>query len=483
MIGAAKRLSLVPRRLRNKLLIVFCLMSLIPVLVSLYLVSAYVMPHISQTDSVYAVMISLFAIMIVTVLISFLGFIVACQMVNPIIDMALYAKLVSKGKIDTSLKVNREDEIGELGASLNAISDIVKNNIEELATYGEKAKDMNIEVNKKIVALSGLLHVGNLIASGAQLESVLDILVEKVSLIEDEDSAAVLMIDKRGDGQQLLIVSSNNTKLEEVKGVPLSLLKRFFGILGTEFREITIDKRITEPDDDIVSIREICKLTNLVVLPIVIHDRLEGTLLIGNNRADFQYNDDCIELYRVFCRQAAIAIENSMLAKKAKDLEVRDSLTGLYNKKYISDRLNEEIRRAVIYQRPCSFLLLTIDNFDKLRQEKGPAAAELALKKIAALLEAEVTPIDRLGRFGDDVFALVLPERSKKEARYIAEELRKKVEQLIIFPEDEGGYSSLTVSGGLSENPIDGVSAAELINKAEALLLEAEESDKNTIRI
>ena len=193
-----------------------------------------------------------------------------------------------------------------------------------------------------------------------------------------------------------------------------------------------------------------------------------AVLGIGNTKEESLYNKDDLELLDIFAKQVAIAIENDLLLHRIEKLEIKDTLTGLYNEAFIHTRLQEEIKRAIIYQRPCAFILFNVDNFQKFHQNFGSLQAESTLKKIATLIKESVTDIDRVARSGDNEFAVVLPEKNKRQAQEIAENIRKKIE--IIFSGESDANKKLTISGGVSENPLDGIEATELINKAKELL-------------
>jgi len=148
---------------------------------------------------------------------------------------------------------------------------------------------------------------------------------------------------------------------------------------------------------------------------------------------------------------------------------------------FIRNRLEEEIKRAIIYRRPCAFIILNIDNFQQFHKNFGLLQAEVTLKKIASLIRDSFTEVDRVARAGDNEFAVVLPERNKRQAQEIAEEIRKKIDSA--FSKERDVNKRLTVSGGVSENPLDGVNAEELITQAKEALNSAKTQGKNRIGI
>jgi diguanylate cyclase (GGDEF)-like protein len=200
---------------------------------------------------------------------------------------------------------------------------------------------------------------------------------------------------------------------------------------------------------------------------------------IGSNREQFEYHTEDVELLDIFAKQAAITIENDLLVRKVEQLEVKDALTGLYNESFIRDRLQEEIRRSAIYQRPCGLIILNIDNFQLFYKSVGSLQSESALKKIAMLILESISEVDRAGRIGDNEFAIVFPEKSKRQTQKVAEVINQKIEAC--FKDETDPVNKLTVSGGVSENPLDGMNAEELIAKARVSVGLAKAQGKNRI--
>jgi diguanylate cyclase (GGDEF)-like protein len=473
--GFLHNLSLVPAGLRYKLMVVFCLMSIIPLMICVYITTNFVFPYLGMTGS-------LSIVIAITIFIALLGLVLAKKMIEPIIDIAIEAKLIAGGDFERSIEVNEEGEIGDLAFSLNTMTDKIRTNLTELKSYGEKTREINSEIHRKVMALSGLLQVGNLISAGTELKTILDILAEKISLLDDSCPVIIMLIDR--DRDYLIPYSVLNVENPEAVKMPLSLKRGFFARLRTNvhLKDIIIDSSNDQQDEHINSIRQILGIKNIAVVPVIVRGNLEGAIFMANSKDCFEYKKDDMELLHVFSKQAAIAFENDMLLKKTEELEIKDGLTQLYNAKFIKERLDEEIKRGMIYQRPCSLILFDVDDFKAFCDKYGRMAGESVLKKIAKLISDEITAVDRAGRFGDDEFALVLPERSKKESRDIAEELKQKISKIHIMQSESEGQISITVSAGVGENPIDGISAKELIDKAGALMKQAKESGKNTVK-
>ncbi|PIQ87633.1 MAG: hypothetical protein COV73_03115 [Candidatus Omnitrophica bacterium CG11_big_fil_rev_8_21_14_0_20_43_6] len=242
---------------------------------------------------------------------------------------------------------------------------------------------------------------------------------------------------------------------------------------------LILDKQNPLNDNLTVDFMAKFQVKNCLALPIFLKGSVKAVLGIANNRDNFIYNKDDIELLDIFSKQIAVAIENDLLAHRVEKLEIKDSLTGLYNRFFIESRLQEEISRAIAYQRPCAFIVFDLDNFKNYREKFGLIYAESALKRIAGLIRECITEVDRVGRTDDDEFALILPEKNKRQAQAVAEEVCKKIQTA--FGQEQDNNRCLTFSAGVSENPLDGVQVEQLIAKAKELLKKAKAGGKNRV--
>jgi diguanylate cyclase (GGDEF)-like protein len=338
-------------------------------------------------------------------------------------------------------------------------------------------REINTEVHKKVLALSSLLQIGDIISSGSiQLDSLLELAVEKASMIFDSGFGILYM--PRGDGEDYVARVLYNCQSEGLDGLVLrsgghNILERALA----ESAIVVIDKSF-KTSKEMEDFKTLYNFKNILVIPIRTGNKNLGLLIIGNNLEEFKYRNDDIDLAKVFAKQITIAIESDLLSKKTEELAIKDDLTGLYNKNYILTRLEEEIKRAVFYQRPCSFILFNIDDFRKFRETRGEIAAEEALKRIAKVIKDDLGPVGKGARISGDEFAMLLPERNKREAAEMAEDVKDKIKSTNLLRE---GSAYLTVSCGVSENPIDGATSDELFKRARGALERAKATGKNKV--
>ena len=158
---------------------------------------------------------------------------------------------------------------------------------------------------------------------------------------------------------------------------------------------------------------------------------------------------------------------------------MKDRLTGLFNENYLRNRLAEEIKRAMSFQRPCSLVLLNLDNFRDYHSAFGHISAENVLIKIGHVIQECISETDKASRSGDHEFAVILPEKNKKQSIVVADNIRRRIEALFVAETDLN--KKITCTGAVTENPLDGVQALELIDKGREILKEAQTQGGNRI--
>lgn len=463
-------LSLSSRGLKYKLKISFYLMSILPLLVCIYLVSNYILPRVGfKVDVTISIAVSVF--------IALIGFLVIKEVFDRIVSVTSEAKLIAAGDISRKLEVRQTDEVGDLGDALNQLTQRIRSNMDDLKSYSEKTAAINTEIQKRVIVLSSLLQISSLISQGAKLEEILQVTVEKSRLLADSEVTYLLFRDEGQEDFYMKAVDGiNSSYMLKVSVKPKAGL--FQRAIHTN-KPVILDKQNPLPQEAASAFYEQFKLKNTLALPVYLRGRVIAILGVGNTEESFLYKKEELELLDIFAKQIAIAVENNILIHRVEKLEIKDTLTGLYNEVFIRNRLQEEIKRAITYQRPCAFILLNIDNFKKYYYNFGSLQTEATLKKVAFLIRESVTEIDRVGRTGDNDFAIVLPEKNKRRAQEIAEEIRKKIE--FTYSEEADANKKVTVSGGVSENPLDGIEAEELIARAKEALILAKKQGKNRI--
>src|SRR3989338_2766419 len=165
--------------------------------------------------------------------------------------------------------------------------------------------------------------------------------------------------------------------------------------------------------------------------------------------------------------------------EKAKDLAIRDELTGLYNHGYLQERIVQEFSRAARYNYPISCLVVDIDHFKIVNEDRGYRLGDTMLKECAELLFENARLSDLIARFGGEEFAVLLPHINYEGAAELATRLRQAFAEHVFGDTEE---ISLTVSIGISSFPEDPMkNRCELLTFANQALFRSKAAGRNRI--
>jgi diguanylate cyclase (GGDEF)-like protein len=175
---------------------------------------------------------------------------------------------------------------------------------------------------------------------------------------------------------------------------------------------------------------------------------------------------------------AALAVQNATVYEYTDALSRVDALTGLHNRREFDRVLTEEFERATRYRQPLSLLMIDIDHFKRVNDERGHPAGDEALKQVAELVYlTRLRSTDAAFRFGGEEFVLLLTQTDRAGALLLAERLRVVTEGTRFFSDG----ATLTVSVGVASYPGDAETSAELVSRADGALYEAKRGGRNRV--
>jgi diguanylate cyclase (GGDEF)-like protein len=160
-------------------------------------------------------------------------------------------------------------------------------------------------------------------------------------------------------------------------------------------------------------------------------------------------------------------------------LTVMDGLTGVHNRRSLTEFLDRELARAQRHDRPLALALFDIDRFKAINDGRGHLAGDTTLRELAGLLKAVVRKDEMLARYGGEEFAMVLPETDAERAVQACERVRRVVEA---HPFEYAGVRiPVTVSVGVASSAADTESPEALLRAADAKLYEAKNTGRNRV--
>ena len=158
---------------------------------------------------------------------------------------------------------------------------------------------------------------------------------------------------------------------------------------------------------------------------------------------------------------------------------VNDPLTGLHNRRYLMDRLLQEMQRSDRHGEPLAFAMLDLDSFRPINDQYGHVLGDKVLRAVGSAIAKSIRVSDIAARYGGDEFGVILPQTPPEGAMRVCERLLRTISELIL--QDENGKSCrVTASLGLAYYPADDVETPEdLVHSADGALYGAKRSGKN----
>ncbi len=218
-------------------------------------------------------------------------------------------------------------------------------------------------------------------------------------------------------------------------------------------------------------------------VPMMAHGEILGTLYLDTGLDQKQtlvkaLTEKQERTVRTLSEHLSLAVANLNLRESLRIQSIRDPLTGLFNRRYMEESLERELRRALRKETFLSVLMVDIDHFKRFNDGLGHEAGDAVLRELARLLQSQLRAEDIACRYGGDELLLVLPEADVEAAQKFAERLQTTIRATQIQHYGKV-LDGLTLSVGIACYPQHATDVGELIGAADAALYKAKENGRN----
>jgi len=226
------------------------------------------------------------------------------------------------------------------------------------------------------------------------------------------------------------------------------------------------------------------KTKSFISYPITIRGRKIGVLNITDKSGGGTFDDVDLSLLEIVGPQIAVALERAEWQERATQFElmsITDPLTGLLNRRYLEERLTEELNRSTRYNYSMSCLMIDIDDFKNYNDLNGHQAGDVALKITAHCLKVALRSADVACRYGGEEFCILLPQTTASEAGVIAERMRQRVTETDYQHGKSQPLGTVSISIGISTFGKHIDTAEKIIAAADRALYHAKHQGKNRV--
>lgn len=227
-------------------------------------------------------------------------------------------------------------------------------------------------------------------------------------------------------------------------------------------------------------------LTSMALFPLIRNRQLIGCLNIGSLQQERFIQGSATDFLERLAAIVAVCFENAFNHERIKLLGLLDPLTGIHNRRYFDERLDEEISRSLRENRTLSCLFLDIDHFKRFNDIYGHHVGDLVLQEVATLIKAQMRHSDVLARFGGEEFAVLLTQTDQHLATEIAERIRHQIDSHKISL-DNNADLSVTISIGCTtldsydETLVATEASEQLLMRADEALYRSKQQGRNQV--
>lgn len=323
--------------------------------------------------------------------------------------------------------------------------------------------------------LNVILRLSMLTGLQMQLEATLNLLCDMAAEITWFDRALVYFWDEGAEHMELRLTRGLP------KGSPVSVdmsAGNFLNLWAVKYgRPLMISPgHHVQADTLLETVNARCALA----VPLFVSNRVMGSMQLFSSRENAFHLDDAQLLWIL-----SLVSENLLTREYANEGLLRfaftDYLTGLRTRGYFEQQLELEFKRAERRRQKFALLMIDIDHFKRLNDTFGHHVGDQMLRDVSSILMKDMREVDTVARYGGEEFVIILPETTQTGALYVAQRVRRAVEQAKFFAGSPHEIQHLTISIGIAVYDADAQFKRDLIEFADAALYAAKHAGRNRV--
>lgn len=327
------------------------------------------------------------------------------------------------------------------------------------------------EQSRRIVELSALHEVSRRLSDASLLAEVLSYVIDGAVGLTGAEAGVIWRL---GEDERFYMAASHNLPSVAIAKLPPDEPDSVSWRILESGRPLRIGDTATLGAGWHL---EVPHLRALLGIPLRSEGRSYGSLILLHSAVD-HFRPEHERLLEVLAAQAAAAIARAEALEEAQRLAITDALTGLFNARYFSIRLAEEIQRAQRYGHEVALIIVDSDALKLVNDQLGHAAGNELLVSLARTLRQHVRASDLIARFGGDEFVILQPETDLTSARATAERIR-----VAAYAASDSGSVERSVSLGVATFPLSARDADALFKAADDALYRAKRAGKDRVAV
>lgn len=384
------------------------------------------------------------------------------------------------------LKQNRAlEDLNEVNEELHEQQEKINRVNEKLGIQKIELQAANKKINRSHDEMSVQNEISSAIASSIEKEDMLKRVanimqirldMDMVAIIMEEDNSLLVPGEKpEGRFVAMSTVLGENYEKNLLDSVYETDLKELLSMSQTYMQNTTTDSiklfaRMTEEQE----------MPSMICLPIMNQEERLGTLVVGKNRINVFMDNRAF--YENIASQLSIGIVNARLYAKMNDMAIRDGLTRIYNRRHLTELLNEFLSDAISRKVPVSLALFDIDKFKMVNDTYGHQCGDEVIRHVATLLNKGALAHDGIaGRYGGEEFVVAFLGKDTDETYEIVKEIHNQIRsEEVVF---ENKSIQVRASAGIASYPATCANPGELLTRADWAMYHSKKNGRDQITI
>jgi two-component system cell cycle response regulator len=222
------------------------------------------------------------------------------------------------------------------------------------------------------------------------------------------------------------------------------------------------------------------KLPSLLVLPLLVHGEVLGTLILGS-RQPGGFGPDVRVILQVLAGHVSVSLANARMVKRLEELATTDGLTALLNKRALTEMARQKLRSAQRFQKSLSVLICDLDHFKRVNDTYGHDIGDRVIVGFADVLRRTKRETDTVGRFGGEEFVVICEQTDPEGAELLGMRVRQELAATTFVTKD--GPLSVTCSIGVATYPQAGKDWDELFKATDEALYASKRSGRDRVTV
>jgi diguanylate cyclase (GGDEF)-like protein len=356
----------------------------------------------------------------------------------------------------------------------------------ELKQKSEEIEQKARELEESYRNITVISEIGQKITASLDIKKVLNVIYKNINKLMDASVFGIGLYDESTG------IIDYKMYIEKSKKLPLFQSsidneKSYASMCIKSKKEVMLDHIVADKESIIPGVDGTIEgdiPQSLIYYPLILADKVIGTITVQSYNVD-AYTARNLETIKALASYIAIALNNSQKSEElkltAKELELAsntDYLTGLYNRRYIIEKVEEEYVRQQRSSNKYSIIISDIDFFKKVNDTYGHDCGDYILTSIAKLLKSLLRKQDYIARWGGEEFFILLPNTDTNGAMVLTERMRKSIQdKKFIYNQI---MISITMTFGISEYN-DALKLDDTIKKADNALYEGKRKGRNCV--